>query len=443
MTGPTPSESLLSDDLESTSELPVLDVTAFETPTAWKRARAASEAVVRPSATLERPQTPARAPELEHELAQLRDGLAERDAQLAWLREEADRALMREQQLRDAQAMAESRIQELVAMAGQHSAALAERDAELVRLRAVSAVSLEQTAALEHARSRCEELEAAQQAQAQRSERLEAELARLRKDSEDAAFAGAGDVAAAALEELRAQLASKEEALEALQETARASTLYQRELGSELRVAEESLRRAGLEVADLTAQLEKAQQSEGQLRTAAREAQAAERAARGLLAYRDALIQGIREELQALKDEALKQRALQSQEEPPEPGSAPHQEDSTEPGPSLPPEPELAALTRLLIRTDSGSEIAHVLGERTRIGRSADNDMQVDITSVSRHHALILAEPTRTVIEDLNSTNGVRVNGQRVSREALRDGDMVAIGKARFRFALRAVVDAE
>jgi len=54
---------------------------------------------------------------------------------------------------------------------------------------------------------------------------------------------------------------------------------------------------------------------------------------------------------------------------------------------------------------------------------------------------VILAGPTHTIIEDLNSTNGVIVNGRRVLRQTLKDGDVVVIGKAPFRFAVRPMND--
>jgi general secretion pathway protein A len=79
----------------------------------------------------------------------------------------------------------------------------------------------------------------------------------------------------------------------------------------------------------------------------------------------------------------------------------------------------------------------HVLGRKTSIGRTPDNDMQIDAKYVSRHHAVILVGPAYAVIEDLNSTNGVTVNGRRVTRHTLRDGDQVAIGRAQYRFAVR------
>jgi FHA domain len=93
--------------------------------------------------------------------------------------------------------------------------------------------------------------------------------------------------------------------------------------------------------------------------------------------------------------------------------------------------------TRLLIRKEQGREIVHVLGRKTSIGRTPDNDLQIDAKYISRHHAVILAGPVHTVVEDLNSTNGVLVNGQRVTRQMLQDGDEVVFGRAQYRFAMR------
>ena len=75
---------------------------------------------------------------------------------------------------------------------------------------------------------------------------------------------------------------------------------------------------------------------------------------------------------------------------------------------------------RLLIRTDGDTEVVHVLGRKTTIGRTPDNDLQIDAKFISRHHAVILAGPNYTIIEDLNSTNGVLVNNRRVTRHTLQ-----------------------
>jgi len=77
------------------------------------------------------------------------------------------------------------------------------------------------------------------------------------------------------------------------------------------------------------------------------------------------------------------------------------------------------------------------LGRRTRIGRGADNELVLDLKHVSRYHAVLLAGPVHTTIEDLRSTNGVFVNGKRVSRHVLKEGDRVTIGKTNFRYTVR------
>ena len=101
------------------------------------------------------------------------------------------------------------------------------------------------------------------------------------------------------------------------------------------------------------------------------------------------------------------------------------------------PEPMPDGGTRLLIHGEGGRELVHVLGRKTSIGRTPDNDLQLDAKFISRHHAVILVGQAGTVIEDLNSTNGVQVNGRRVTRQTLRDGDQIAIGRMHYRFVVR------
>ena len=79
----------------------------------------------------------------------------------------------------------------------------------------------------------------------------------------------------------------------------------------------------------------------------------------------------------------------------------------------------------------------HVLGRRTSIGRAPDNDLQIEADFISRHHAVILVGPVHTIVEDLNSSNGVHVNGRRVTRQILRDGDVVHFARLQYRFVVR------
>ena len=66
---------------------------------------------------------------------------------------------------------------------------------------------------------------------------------------------------------------------------------------------------------------------------------------------------------------------------------------------------------------------------RLVIGRTPDNDIQIDSKFISRHHCQILTQPDACVIEDLNSTNGIYVKSKRVRRHALNDGDIVQVGQ--------------
>jgi len=63
------------------------------------------------------------------------------------------------------------------------------------------------------------------------------------------------------------------------------------------------------------------------------------------------------------------------------------------------------------------------------IGRTADNDIQLDSRFVSRHHAQVTLGSRSAVIEDLNSTNGIYANGRRIKRRPLKDGETILIGE--------------
>jgi len=97
--------------------------------------------------------------------------------------------------------------------------------------------------------------------------------------------------------------------------------------------------------------------------------------------------------------------------------------------------PPVSPLRRRLVRIDPGHEATFLLlPPRTSIGRTPDNDLQLRESYISRGHAVIKLGEETAIIEDLGSRNGVFVNGHRVRRELLHDGDEVMLGKARFRF---------
>lgn len=75
-------------------------------------------------------------------------------------------------------------------------------------------------------------------------------------------------------------------------------------------------------------------------------------------------------------------------------------------------------------------------GDRVRIGRHPDNEVQIDSMAVSRNHCVLARAPQGGwVVEDLGSNNGTYVNGARVQqRAAVRDGDVLGIGKFQVSF---------
>jgi septal ring factor EnvC (AmiA/AmiB activator) len=97
--------------------------------------------------------------------------------------------------------------------------------------------------------------------------------------------------------------------------------------------------------------------------------------------------------------------------------------------------------TRMLVRTQGDTGIVQLLGRRTTVGRTPDNDIHLNEEFISRHHAVLLLSGASTVLEDLNSTNGSYVNGERINRRTLKEGDLVTLGKTEFRFVVKKPAD--
>jgi pSer/pThr/pTyr-binding forkhead associated (FHA) protein len=95
----------------------------------------------------------------------------------------------------------------------------------------------------------------------------------------------------------------------------------------------------------------------------------------------------------------------------------------------------------VLIICDGGFEgMEYALtNEETIIGRNPTTDVTLLDENISREHSIVLRDPeTGTYsIEDLQSTNGTKVNGKRVRSADLADGDEIEIGHTRFRLELR------
>ncbi len=72
--------------------------------------------------------------------------------------------------------------------------------------------------------------------------------------------------------------------------------------------------------------------------------------------------------------------------------------------------------------------------ERVTIGRKPENDIQIDNLAVSGKHALVITILDDSFLEDLGSTNGTYVNGKLVKKHAMKDGDVIAIGKHELKY---------
>jgi two-component system cell cycle response regulator len=102
------------------------------------------------------------------------------------------------------------------------------------------------------------------------------------------------------------------------------------------------------------------------------------------------------------------------------------------PAPARPEGPRTALRTVFtMLNGLNAGQVFTIEGGETTIGRGRDADVRIDDIGISRIHARVVrAEDGRHLLEDLQSTNGVFVNGQRVERVALVTGDRVQIGPA-------------
>jgi predicted component of type VI protein secretion system len=82
---------------------------------------------------------------------------------------------------------------------------------------------------------------------------------------------------------------------------------------------------------------------------------------------------------------------------------------------------------RILNGTMAGSDVT-LTQPLIALGRELDNDMVIEDSRVSRHHAQLFFQHGRYVLRDLGSTNGTFVNGQPVSSMMLAPGDRISLG---------------
>ncbi len=90
---------------------------------------------------------------------------------------------------------------------------------------------------------------------------------------------------------------------------------------------------------------------------------------------------------------------------------------------------------KLIVQDHEGSTRTYDLAEpETLIGRSPTNQVCLNDQATSRDHAAISWEDDHYVIEDLQTTNGTKVNGKRVRSCSIEDGDTIQMGKTTITF---------
>ena len=397
--------------------------------------RLSSELAVREERALRQEETlaqrAARIAHLEQQVSTLTTMATQRDEQLQHQQQEAQGLRTSVARLQAEINASAERVGTLEVQAAQRDSTDTQQQEELRRLRseiaglnvaleaarrgtlAATAQASSQQTTLAQYTERAAELTAALDGERKRATQLEIELATVREEMDQwgsvlrsAQQERTGHLASIAAAESRAReleraAVAREERVHALEVECATYGAHLRELESALHAAEEALHRVDAEARNRGARGSERERSDPQWRVPAGEAR-----------------QAATDTNPALADPAL------------------HAEEET---PAAEPVPDGA--TRLLIHSEDGREVVHVLGRKTSIGRTPDNDLQLDAKFISRHHAVILVGPVNAVIEDLNSTNGVQVNGRRVTRQTLRDGDQIAIGRVSYRFAVRKSAD--
>jgi pSer/pThr/pTyr-binding forkhead associated (FHA) protein/pimeloyl-ACP methyl ester carboxylesterase len=91
----------------------------------------------------------------------------------------------------------------------------------------------------------------------------------------------------------------------------------------------------------------------------------------------------------------------------------------------------LAQLPHLVIHLPDRTWEAPLAGDRLAIGRTDENEIVIDNSSISRRHALIERQGDGFIMRDARSTNGVWLGDRRIESHPLQDGDTLRIGRAR------------
>ncbi len=82
----------------------------------------------------------------------------------------------------------------------------------------------------------------------------------------------------------------------------------------------------------------------------------------------------------------------------------------------------------LLVRKGPGEGALHHLTGPMTLGRGTAADVMIPDEAVSRVHASVRVDGDTVVVEDLESSNGTRVNGSEISQARLGHGDVIRLG---------------
>jgi uncharacterized RDD family membrane protein YckC len=91
-------------------------------------------------------------------------------------------------------------------------------------------------------------------------------------------------------------------------------------------------------------------------------------------------------------------------------------------------------MAKLLVHESAGVREYEIIDNEVHMGRELDNTLRLPDPSISRHHCVIRKVGGGFEIQDLQSSNGVLVNGNRVQASPLRDGDRITLGQVQLTF---------
>ncbi len=91
-------------------------------------------------------------------------------------------------------------------------------------------------------------------------------------------------------------------------------------------------------------------------------------------------------------------------------------------------------MAKLLVHESTGVREFEIVDTEVHMGRELDNTLRLPDPSISRHHCVVRKVGGGYEIQDLQSSNGVLVNGNRVQSSPLRDGDRITLGQVQLTF---------